>query len=312
MREMARKWVQPMVHPARRADVTLIDAILDMFERRNSGQFAGQIEALLARPDASALLPTIACPTLVLVGREDSWAAPAQHEEMAAMIPGSRLVIVENCGHMAPMECPDAIAGALLAWMRAPLPNDLAAPGNRPIKLMSACETSPTKEKLMNRSIVFDPPPRVAIAGDCDGAGRSARRRACRRPVQDRPHPAVDGTVRVDRQADRGRGASLHGEERRHGSRPQDRADRQGRYRAGAGDDQAHRAGARGAGQGERSRGLRTDATRARRRARRDGSEGADGRDGGRHRDDSDASRHSSCAPASRCRRSRRRSPSGR
>jgi pimeloyl-ACP methyl ester carboxylesterase len=137
MREMARKWVQPMVHPARLTNVTLIDAILDMFERRSSEQFAGQIEALLARPDASTLLPTIACPTLVLVGREDSWAAPAQHEEMAAMIPKSELVIVESCGHMAPMECPDAVAGALLAWMRMPS-NDFV--GNRATanKLMSA------------------------------------------------------------------------------------------------------------------------------------------------------------------------------
>jgi pimeloyl-ACP methyl ester carboxylesterase len=137
MREMARQWVQPMVHPARRADVTLIDAILDMFERRNSEQFAGQIEALLARPDASALLPTIACPTLVLVGREDSWAAPAQHEEMAAMIPNSELVIVEDCGHMAPMECPDAVAGALLAWMRMPA-NEFAGTRASANKLMSA------------------------------------------------------------------------------------------------------------------------------------------------------------------------------
>jgi len=132
MREMARQWVQPMVHPARRADVTLIDAILDMFERRNSEQFAGQIEALLARPDASALLPTIACPTLVLVGREDGWAAPAQHQEMAAMIPKSELVIVEDCGHMAPMERPDAVALALLAWMRMPATN-LQARGRAPI-----------------------------------------------------------------------------------------------------------------------------------------------------------------------------------
>lgn len=137
MREMAREWIQPMVHPARRADVTLIHAVLDMFERRNCEQFAAQIEALLARPDASALLPTIACPTLVLVGREDGWAAPAQHEEMAALIPKSELVIIEDCGHMAPMECPDAVAGALLAWMRMPT-NDSVGTRVTTNKLMSA------------------------------------------------------------------------------------------------------------------------------------------------------------------------------
>jgi len=128
MRAMAREWVRPMVHPARHADTAFIDTILDMFERRTPEQFAGQIEALLARPDAVGLLPTIECPTLVLCGREDGWATPSQHEEMATLIPGSRLAIVEDCGHMAPMERPEAIADAMLAWLRAPLPADARSP----------------------------------------------------------------------------------------------------------------------------------------------------------------------------------------
>jgi pimeloyl-ACP methyl ester carboxylesterase len=117
MLEMARVWVQPMVHPARLGDTALIDAILDMFERRTPAQFAGQIEALLARPDATALLRTIACPTLVLCGRADGWSPPSQHEEMAARIPESHLVIIEDSGHMAPMECPGAVAAELLVWL---------------------------------------------------------------------------------------------------------------------------------------------------------------------------------------------------
>ena len=71
---MAREWVRPMVHPDRRDDQALIDAILDMFERRTASEFAGQIEALLARPDTTALLRSIACPALVLCGREDGWS----------------------------------------------------------------------------------------------------------------------------------------------------------------------------------------------------------------------------------------------
>ena len=120
VREMARAWVQPMVHPDRLADDALIDAILDMFERRTVDEFDGQIEALLARPDATTLLPAIACPTLVLCGREDAWSTPAQHEEMAALIGGARLVIVERCGHMAPMERPREIGEALTTWLRTP------------------------------------------------------------------------------------------------------------------------------------------------------------------------------------------------
>jgi pimeloyl-ACP methyl ester carboxylesterase len=121
MRAMGREWVRPMVHPARLDDAPLIDAVLDMFERRTPNDFAGQIEALLARPDATAALRAIACPTLVLCGREDAWSPPPQHEEMAALIPGATLAVIESCGHMAPMERPREVARAMLAWLGAPL-----------------------------------------------------------------------------------------------------------------------------------------------------------------------------------------------
>jgi len=117
MRTMARKWVQPMVHPDRRDDRVLIDAILDMFERRSASEFEGQIEALLTRPDATALLRSIACPALVLCGREDGWSPLPQHEAMAALIPDARLVAIERCGHMTPMERPREVAATLRAWL---------------------------------------------------------------------------------------------------------------------------------------------------------------------------------------------------
>jgi pimeloyl-ACP methyl ester carboxylesterase len=120
MRAMARAWVQPMVHPARRDDAALIDAILDMFERRTAAQYAGQVEALLARPDAADVLRAVACPMLVLAGREDGWSPPVQQEEMAALVRGSRLAIIERCGHMATMEQPAAVAAALIDWLQAP------------------------------------------------------------------------------------------------------------------------------------------------------------------------------------------------
>jgi pimeloyl-ACP methyl ester carboxylesterase len=132
MRTMAGTWVQPMVHPERLADTVLIDAILDMFARRTPQQFAGQIEALLDRPDATDVLRAATCPALVLCGREDSWATPPQHEEMAALMAGSQLTIIERCGHMAPMERPDAVGAALAAWLQAK--PDASAPrkGERP------------------------------------------------------------------------------------------------------------------------------------------------------------------------------------
>lgn len=117
MRAMGDQWARGMVHPSQ-LDTPLFEAILDMIERSSPEQFAAQINALLTRRDAAPLLPTIACPTLVLCGREDGWSTPAQHEAMQAAIPNASLSIIEHCGHMCTMEQPQAVTEALAAWLR--------------------------------------------------------------------------------------------------------------------------------------------------------------------------------------------------
>lgn len=116
MRTMARDWVQIMVHPARLSDHPLIDSIVEMFARKTAEIFAGQIKALLERPNAAPVLSTIRCPTLVLCGRQDAWSTLPTHREIASRITGSKLVIVENAGHLAPMERPDCVTKAIAAW----------------------------------------------------------------------------------------------------------------------------------------------------------------------------------------------------
>ncbi|MCW5773641.1 MAG: alpha/beta fold hydrolase [Rhodospirillaceae bacterium] len=127
-RRMGERWVQGMVHPDRLGDAALIEAILAMFARKSADIFAAQIRALLDRPDAGPILARIACPALVLCGREDGWSPPVRHEEMAAAIPGAALVIVERCGHMAPMERPEAVALALRDWLDAVAHAEAKAP----------------------------------------------------------------------------------------------------------------------------------------------------------------------------------------
>jgi pimeloyl-ACP methyl ester carboxylesterase len=117
MRAMAEEWLKIMIHPARASDTALKATVLEMFERRTPVIFEAQIRALLARPDARPVLPTIACPTLVLCGRDDAWATLAQHEEMAALIPGSRLLAIADCGHMSTLERPEAVSAAMRVWL---------------------------------------------------------------------------------------------------------------------------------------------------------------------------------------------------
>lgn len=116
MRAMGETWARGMVHPGR-LGTPLFESILDMLGRSNPAQFAAQIRALLTRRDAAPQLPAIACPTLVLCGRDDAWSPPAQHEAMHAAIPGATLSIIEHCGHMCTLEQPQAVSEALARWL---------------------------------------------------------------------------------------------------------------------------------------------------------------------------------------------------
>lgn len=116
MRHMGRAWARGMVHP-QCLDTPLFDEILDMIERRSPAVFAAQIQALLDRPDAGEVLAGLRCPTLLACGRQDLWSPLSRHERMQELCPGSRLVVIEDSGHMTTMEQPQAVSRALREWM---------------------------------------------------------------------------------------------------------------------------------------------------------------------------------------------------
>jgi pimeloyl-ACP methyl ester carboxylesterase len=117
MEALISQWLPPMVGQAGKQDPALMARLEAMIRRGDAELFARQQTALLTRPDAEAYLGNIACPTALIVGRQDGWSPPEQHEAMAALIPGATLTIIEDCGHMAPMERPQAVTDALARWL---------------------------------------------------------------------------------------------------------------------------------------------------------------------------------------------------
>ena len=118
MRAMGREWARGMVHPSR-VGTPLFESVLDMIERSSVDQFAAQQHALLTRPDATPVLPTVRCPTLVLTGEQDAWSGPAQHQAIQQAIAGAELCIVPDCAHMSTLEQPDAVSEALTRWLKS-------------------------------------------------------------------------------------------------------------------------------------------------------------------------------------------------
>lgn len=105
------------VHPSRANDAALKATYLAMCHDVGPQAYVRQQKAIMQRADSRPLLPTIRCPTLVLVGEQDVATPPELSEEMAAAIPGARLVRVPDCGHLSTLERPEAVTKAMAEWL---------------------------------------------------------------------------------------------------------------------------------------------------------------------------------------------------
>jgi pimeloyl-ACP methyl ester carboxylesterase len=105
------------VHPDRLHDAGLRALVHAMGDDVGAAGFIANQTAIMARPDSRPGLGAIAVPTLVLGSAQDSLLPPALSEEIAGGIPGARLVMIADCGHLSQPEQPMAVAEALAAWL---------------------------------------------------------------------------------------------------------------------------------------------------------------------------------------------------
>jgi pimeloyl-ACP methyl ester carboxylesterase len=88
-----------------------------MMRRVGAATYLRQEQAVMTRSDSRPALAAIRCPTLVLCGRQDAATPLVLSEEIAAAIPGARLEVIEDCGHLSTMERPDAVNRTLTGWL---------------------------------------------------------------------------------------------------------------------------------------------------------------------------------------------------
>jgi pimeloyl-ACP methyl ester carboxylesterase len=106
-----------LVHESRLQDSSITEVVLSMAERVGRDAFVRQQHAILGRPDSRANLASIKVPTLVVVGREDALTPLPLAQEMAGGIAGAKLALIEECGHLSPLERPQATTAILRLWL---------------------------------------------------------------------------------------------------------------------------------------------------------------------------------------------------
>jgi pimeloyl-ACP methyl ester carboxylesterase len=112
--ELPSRWLLP-AH-ARKPE--LVNLMAEMARSVGARGQLNQQTAMLARPDSQGDLAKVSVPTLVVCGRQDPVTPLADHEAMAARVDGSRLRVIEDCGHLSTIEQPQVVNQMLAEWLR--------------------------------------------------------------------------------------------------------------------------------------------------------------------------------------------------
>ncbi len=114
--DLLDRFVPLLLHPERMSE-PLAARVRAMGQRVGPALFARRHRAMLTRTDGRDLLTGCDVPVRAIVGRSDALTSIEEHEEIADLAPRGRLSIVEECGHMPPLERPQAATALLRDWL---------------------------------------------------------------------------------------------------------------------------------------------------------------------------------------------------
>lgn len=94
----------------------VVKRVRDMMLKTKPEGAAAALRGMAERDDQTELLAKITVPTLILVGTEDAITPVADSEKMHQAISASRLVVIENAGHVSNIERTEQFNAALLEF----------------------------------------------------------------------------------------------------------------------------------------------------------------------------------------------------
>lgn len=112
---MVSRLLAPVTQQNKPEVVSRVRAII---ENNRPAAIAAAQRGMAERPDSTALLSGITCPVLILVGSDDALTPPAEAEKMRDQIPGAKLRVISEAGHLSNLEQPDAFNSAIADFLK--------------------------------------------------------------------------------------------------------------------------------------------------------------------------------------------------
>ncbi|HET9872825.1 MAG TPA: alpha/beta hydrolase [Propionibacteriaceae bacterium] len=115
-RELQAGWLSLLLSEPARDRPQLVETTLQMADDVGEADLDAQLALQETRVDERAGLAQLRCPLLLVAAADDALCTVARHAEMSQLVPTAKLMIVQNCGHLSPLERPDAVDAQLGRW----------------------------------------------------------------------------------------------------------------------------------------------------------------------------------------------------
>ncbi|QOY95123.1 alpha/beta hydrolase [Massilia sp. UMI-21] len=112
---LSKTAIAASLHPQQAGNAALIERVRAMGVRLGGEVFRRQ--SAIVRAGDRERLHAIRCPTLVVAAGQDRLRSREESEELHAGIPGAELAVIEDSGHMVPIEAPQALLALVLPWL---------------------------------------------------------------------------------------------------------------------------------------------------------------------------------------------------
>lgn len=105
-RDLQAEWLPMLLSEPARRRPDLVDTTLAMADEVGEAALDAQLAMQATRIDERPALGRISCPTVIIAARQDALCGVGKHVELNQLISGSSLRIIEDCGHLSPLERP--------------------------------------------------------------------------------------------------------------------------------------------------------------------------------------------------------------
>jgi len=118
---IAEHMLPKMLSPgAARSMPHVVERVRSMMLAAPVAGIAGALAAMRDRSDSTALLATLDdLPTMIVVGQQDTVTPVDLARAMASAVPGARLEIVPDVGHLPPLEAPATVNSLLTDFLKS-------------------------------------------------------------------------------------------------------------------------------------------------------------------------------------------------